>query len=202
MGAEAICSVTFGRRRVEGKALLETSELIFRSPELRLKIPFSDIKKLDVNGGKLIVSYDKGTASFHLGLRAPSWADKIRKPKSLLDKLGVKPEHRVCTIKIKDADFMVDLKLRVPGVAVRLVRNADVIIYGAETQADLSRLRDLRYAIKPDGMIWTVTPKGKGGIREADVMAAGKAVGLVDVKVAAFSPTHTALKFVIPKAMR
>jgi hypothetical protein len=202
MGAEAICSVTFGRRRVAGKALLETSELIFRSPELRLKIPFSDIKKLTVNRGKLIVSYDKGTASFHLGLRAPTWADKIRKPKSLLDKLGVKPEHRVCTIKVKDAGFMVDLKLRVPGVAVRLVRDADVIIFGAETQADLSRLRDLRYAIKPDGMIWTVTPKGKGGVREAHVMAAGKAAGLVDVKVAAFSPTHTASKFVIPKAMR
>ena len=202
MGAEAICSVTFGRKHVEGKALLETSELIFRSPELRLAIPFSDIKKLTVNGGKLIVSFDKGTATFHLGLRAPSWADKIRKPKSLLDKLGVKPEHRVCTIKIKDADFVVDLKLRVPGVAVRLVRDADVIIFGAETQADLSRLRDLRYAIKPDGMIWTVTPKGKGGIKEAGVMAAGKAVGLVDVKVAAFSSTHTALKFVIPKAMR
>lgn len=202
MGAEAICNVTFGKSRVAGKALLETSELIFRSPELRLKIPFSEIKKLDVNGGKLIVSYDKGTATFDLGARAPRWADKIRRPKSLLDKLGIKPGHRVCIVKVTDADFVADLKLRVPGVAVRLIRNADVIIYGAETQAALSKLLSLRYAIKPDGMIWVVTPKGKGGVRESDVMAAGKAVGLVDVKVAAFSPTHTAAKFVIPKAMR
>jgi hypothetical protein len=51
-------------------------------------------------------------------------------------------------------------------------------------------------------MIWTVTPKGKSGIKDTDVMAAGKAAGLVDVKVAAFSPTHTAAKFVIPKAQR
>lgn len=29
-------------------------------------------------------------------------------------------------------------------------------------------------------------------------MAAGKAAGLVDVKVVSFSPTHTAEKFVIP----
>lgn len=202
MGAEAICTATFGRRRAEGKALLETSELIFRSPELRLKIPFSEIKKLDVNGGKLIVSYDKGTASFDLGPRAPRWAEKIRKPKSLLDKLGVKPDHRVCILKVNDADFVADLKLRVPGVTVRLIRDADVIIYGAEATTALSKLLSLRYAIKPDGMIWIVTPKGKGGVPEADVMAAGKAVGLVDVKVAAFSPTHTATKFMIPKAMR
>ena len=31
-------------------------------------------------------------------------------------------------------------------------------------------------------------------------MAAGKAAGLVDVKVVGFSPTHTAEKFVIPVA--
>jgi hypothetical protein len=30
------------------------------------------------------------------------------------------------------------------------------------------------------------------------VMAAGRTAGFVDVKVVAFSPTHSALKFVIP----
>ena len=34
------------------------------------------------------------------------------------------------------------------------------------------------------------------------VMTAGEAAGLVDVKVVRFSDTHTALKFVIPKARR
>ncbi len=33
-------------------------------------------------------------------------------------------------------------------------------------------------------------------------MDAGKAAGLVDVKVVSFSPTHTAEKFVIPIAKR
>ena len=33
--------------------------------------------------------------SFDLGAKAAKWADKIRNPKNLLDKLGVKPEHRV-----------------------------------------------------------------------------------------------------------
>jgi hypothetical protein len=39
-------------------------------------------------------------------------------------------------------------------------------------------------------------------ITQADVMAAGKAAGLVDVKVVKFSDTHTAEKFVIRVADR
>jgi hypothetical protein len=202
MGAEAICHVTFGTQSAEGRALLETSELIFRSSEFRLKIPFTDIKQLDVDSGNLVVKFSGGTATFSIGSRAAKWAEKIRNPKTLLDKLGVKPEHRVWTLQIRDQDFIADLKLRVAGVASRPIRNADVIFFGAETAAQLARLADLRGRIKRDGMIWVVTPKGKGGVKEAEVMAAGKAAGLVDVKVAAFSATHTACRFVIPKALR
>jgi hypothetical protein len=35
-------------------------------------------------------------------------------------------------------------------------------------------------------------------LSERRIMNEGKAAGLVDVKVVAFSPTHTAEKFVIP----
>ena len=42
-----------------------------------------------------------------------------------------------------------------------------------------------------------IRPKGVKTITEADTMAAGKAAGLVDVKVVKFSETHTAEKFVI-----
>ena len=46
-------------------------------------------------------------------------------------------------------------------------------------------------------------PKGKDTpVTETDARKAGLAAGLVDVKVAAFSPTHSALKFVIPVAKR
>ena len=33
-----------------------------------------------------------GEATFELGPKAERWAERIRNPKSLLDKLGVKPE--------------------------------------------------------------------------------------------------------------
>jgi len=53
-----------------------------------------------------------------------------------------------------------------------------------------------------DGAIWVIRPRGSDAISEGDVMAAGKAAGLVDIKVARFSDTHSALKFVIPIGQR
>jgi hypothetical protein len=56
--------------------------------------------------------------------------------------------------------------------------------------------------LKPDGALWVIRPKGSKAVSEAEVMSAGKHAGLVDVKVASFSDTHTAEKFVIPRAAR
>ena len=53
-----------------------------------------------------------------------------------------------------------------------------------------------------DGALWIVRPKGKDGVAESAVMSAGHRAGLVDVKVARYSDTHTAAKFVVPLAKR
>jgi len=47
-----------------------------------------------------------------------------------------------------------------------------------------------------------IYPKGMKQITEVDVISAGRATGLKDVKVVGFSATHTALKFVIPVEKR
>jgi hypothetical protein len=48
-----------------------------------------------------------------------------------------------------------------------------------------------------------VRAKGAGAaVSESAVMAAGKAAGLVDTKVVAFSATHTAERLVIPISRR
>jgi len=76
----------------------------------------------------------------------------------------------------------------------------------ADGRADLARLPGLKERIAPDGAIWVLRAKQAAGvgaaITELDVMAAGRAAGLVDVKVAAFSRTHSAAKLVIPVAQR
>jgi hypothetical protein len=83
-----------------------------------------------------------------------------------------------------------------------VLKGSDAIFYGVTSTAELSRLETLKASLKPNGAIWIVRPKGRPEISERATMAAGKAAGLVDVKVLGFSPTHTAEKFVIPVAQR
>jgi hypothetical protein len=73
---------------------------------------------------------------------------------------------------------------------------------GVKENADLPRLTTLRAAIDKGGAVWVIWPKGRKEFREDDVRAYGRAAGLVDVKVARFSDTLSALKMVIPRAQR
>jgi hypothetical protein len=81
-------------------------------------------------------------------------------------------------------------------------RRPDLIFYGAAALADLDGIGVLAGAMPPQGALWVVYPKGRKDLRETDVLGAGRAAGLHDVKVARFSETHTALKFVIPLRRR
>jgi len=199
MGQEIQCKVRVGKTVAAGKALLESTELIFRSPDLRLKIPFRQMTSIEAEDGWLHVQSPDGPAAFHLGTQAAKWAGKIKNPKSLVDKLGVKSGMRTSVLGIDDPNFLLDLKSRTSDVTGgKPARDSDFIFFGAEHNDALERLRDLSRSLKPNGAIWVVYPKGQKHITESGVFAAGKRAGLVDVKVASFSATHTALKFVIP----
>jgi hypothetical protein len=199
MGAESNCTVHFDGQRSQGKALLETDNLIFRGA-FRLSIPRKAITKLDADGGTLRVTFPDGTAVFELGPTAAKWAEKIRNPPSLLDKLGVKPGMHVAVIRLDDATFLEQLEDRTPNVAHRTPKkNTEIIFFQANTVADLARLAKLRDYLTPAGAIWVIHTKGKGAaFKDVDVFAAAKKAGLVDVKVASFSATHTAEKLVVP----
>lgn len=68
--------------------------------------------------------------------------------------------------------------------------------------------RDLEGRLEPAGTLWVVFPKKPftGEFRFPfswiDVQKAGLACGLVDDKIAAFSPRLTSIRFVIPLALR
>lgn len=202
VGAEAQCTLTFGRKKGEGKALLETDVLIFRGGDLRLSIPYKQISSVVAKNGSLRVTFPDGTASFDIGPASEKWADKIRNPPSRADKLGVKSGQRVLLIGIKDAELRRELEARGARVTTRIAVEADVIFYAANERAALAKLRSLKSHLTRAGAIWIIRPKGDPAITEAEVMKAGKAAGLVDVKVVRFSDTHTAEKYVIPVANR
>ena len=79
---------------------------------------------------------------------------------------------------------------------------SDLVLVAMSDRSELPRLAKLREAIKATGAIWVVWPKGRKEFREDDVRDFGKTAGLVDVKVARFSDTLSALKMMIPRAQR
>jgi len=128
---------------------------------------------------------------------------KLRYPRSLIDKLGVKPDSRVSLLGEFDEGLRADLRGRTSDITEgKAAKGSDIIIVRMTKPVDLSRLKALRAAIKPNGAIWVVWPKGRKEFREADVRAFGPCVGLVDVKVVSVSEILSGLKMVIPLALR
>ena len=202
MGYDAACTLHFEGRITRGKAFLEQHDLIFRGP-IRLAIPLKDITSAVADDCFLTVRFGRRTATFDLGTIAAKWWSRIMNPPSRLDKLGVKTGMTVLAAGTVHEDLLEEVASR----GVRPLKRAqavaaDIVFYGADRREALARLPQLKRALKQNGALWIIRPKGSQAITESEVMAAGKKAGLVDVKVVSFSPTHTAEKFVIPRSGR
>jgi len=197
MGNVRSARLTHAGRTWEGQALLETAELVFRGEDHREVFRFADMKNVAAHGPFLMINDD---IVLDLGSDAPKWAEKIRNPKSVMQKLGIKPGQQVSVVHLDDETFAAELERA--GARVARGKNRDAIFYGADERADLARIEGLKESLAPNGALWVIRPKGVKAITEADVVRAGQSAGLVDVKVVKFSETHTAEKFVIPVARR
>jgi hypothetical protein len=202
MGAEVICEVHHQGQTSEGKALLETDELVFRGG-FRLRIPFREITKAAVHEDLLCVATPAGVVELSLGAAtAEKWLQKLLNPKSVLDKLGVKAGMSIAVLGIEDADFLAKLGERVGKFDHKTGKGRDCIIWGVTQKKDLAKLPALEKALDRAGGVWAIWPKGRPELREDEIRAAAIAAGLVDVKVLKFSETHSGLRLVIPKARR
>jgi hypothetical protein len=212
MGERITCTAKVDGREDRGTALLETDYVLFRGEASRARVSFASLRSVDVKGEWLVLLHASGTLALALGARAPTWLAKIRSPKGIVEKLGIKPGARVAMVALDDAELADGLTAL--GAKVQNVRSArggaprgevDAVIFGVEAEGDLARVAPLAAKLARDGALWIVRPKGvkgKGGVAEGAVRAAGLGAGLVDVKVARYSETHTAAKFVIPLAKR
>jgi hypothetical protein len=196
MGQELECRMKYQRRSFAGKAYLETDHILFRGSE-RVKISLKDLTSVSAKGGVLTLEFEGGPAVLQLGAAAEKWAQKILHPATRADKLGIKAGLAVRTEGEFDAEFLAELK-GTEGAKGK----ADLLFYLAPDGDALGRISKLAKELKPAGALWVVYPKGVAAIREVEVIERGRAAGLKDVKVASFSVTHTALKFVIPVADR
>jgi hypothetical protein len=192
MGQELECRMHYRKRTLAGKAYLETDHILFRGDE-RLKILLKELTSVKAASGMLHLEFAGGPARLELGAAAEKWAGKILNPPSRADKLGVKPGLSVKVVGDFDATFLKELS-----TLEKAKREADLIFFAATLKKDLSQVPKLATGLNPRGALWIVYPKGVKEIREVEVIEAGRAAGLKDIKVCAFSATHTGLKFVFP----
>jgi hypothetical protein len=203
MGLEAACTVRIGRKSHSGEALLETELLVFRG-DLRLDIPFEQMREVAVEGDFLVVRTGDQEARFALGsATAERWARLIKEPKELFEKLEIGPQSRVAVVDIRDAFFLTALRERVAGITEgRVPQGASIVFFGAETRESLRKIPLLRARMADSGVLWIVRPKGSKALAESEVLSGLRDAGLVDTKVVAFSKTHTAHKAVVPVELR
>jgi hypothetical protein len=201
MGRETVGVLHFNGTASEGKALLETDEIVFRG-ERRIRIPFRSIHSVKAVDGSLTVSATSGEYIFDLGEAAYAWEKTLLNPKSLVDKLGIKDSHSVLLVEVTDNDLIAMIRNRAGSVTAVQGGAFDVVMLQIHSPAELARISELKSAIHDDGMIWAITPKKTPGLIDVDVIETAKAAGLVDIKVARISDTLTAWKLVVPKALR
>ncbi len=196
MGQELECRMHYQKRTLAGKAYLETDHILFRGDE-RVKILLKDLKGVKADAGMLHLDFTGGPARMELGKAAEKWAAKILNPPSRAEKLGVKPGLSIRVVGEFEPDFLAELEKN-----EKAKKQADLIFLAAPAKKQLAQVGKLAGGLTAAGALWIVYPKGVKEIREVEVIEAGRAAGLKDVKVCSFSSTHTGLKFVIPVAAR
>jgi hypothetical protein len=200
MGLQAECFASAGRKRSRGSAHLDTVALEFRGG-FKLSVPLNTIRSAEAKRGVLTVEHAEGRLSLDLGPAAGKWALKIRYPKTRIDKLGIKAESRVFVAGVDDPAFEAELR-ETGAVLASGPSDCDFILAGFTKRAHLAALRDFETAMRRNGAIWVVWPKGNKALTEDDIRNSTRAIGLTDVKVMSFSDTHSGLKLVIPVARR
>src|ERR1700759_224225 len=125
MGNEARCAIRFDGESHEGNALLETEEVILRIGR-RVVVPFRALTRIEAHDGEFHLAWAGHEAVIALGASAEKWAEKIRNPKSRLDKIGVKAGQRISVIGVDDPDLAGELAARGLDVSTRQRSASDI----------------------------------------------------------------------------
>ncbi len=183
----------------DGDALLETDELFLRvaGEPKRRKLPIAALK--NVRGVGTSLSFDHAGHRYAIEVAgAARWAERIAKPPSLLDKLGI----AVHVAGLDDDEDFGKALATAKVTRVPLGKKASVVVIGIASRDALAIVKKARKAVGDGLALWIAYPKGLKVLSEDHVRAAAIEAGLVDVKVARFSAERSALKLVVRKSER
>lgn len=126
--------------------------------------------------------------------RLPMEAENGDRP--VVDKLGIRSGMRVAFIGVADEDLAALVAARTPLVSTLLPRTpVEMVLFGAESEFALKRLRDIAPLVATEGSLWVLWPRGAEHLGHTHVRQAGLAAGLVDVKAARVTERLSGLKF-------
>jgi hypothetical protein len=203
VGLEATCNVKYEERTVNGRALLETDVLLFRSGELKLSIPHAEISAIEAADGELRVTYPGGVAAFELGPAAEKWAERLRSPRGLLEKLGIPEGGRVAVINYDDPEVLAQIEQKVADFAEYAAPpDSDLILWRVDRREELGEMDSLVKSLRPSGALWVLRSREASRVSEGMIRQTAHNIGLVDVKVLRLSDEITGLKFVSRKGHR
>jgi hypothetical protein len=198
MGTVVQGTVTVGGQKVNCKADFASDHVTF-SGGRRGEVPYTKITVLGTARGILRLRVDDTLMEFPLGDKVDRVAAKIRRPPTLMEKLGVRPGLEVAVVRVEAKAFLQELDAVVPEATHgEPPAPVDVAFLAVRGRDELDRVAEAVDWIRPEGGLWVVYPKGRRDLRESDVLEAGRAAGLKDAKVARINANLTALKFVRP----
>jgi hypothetical protein len=162
------------------------------------------VSAVEVRGGALHVTHADGLAVLGLGdAAAAKWAEKMRSPRSLADKLGVKAGMRIAVLGVEDEAILADIASRGAEIVVgKVPAGSPMVLWRVTKASQLSKLAGIVKNLARDGAIWAVHPRGDASVADTVIFVAAKNAGLTYTKVVRFSDIDTAEKLVIPVADR
>lgn len=124
--------------------------------------------------------------------------------RSVVQKLGVKPDERVEIVGDVGAGLRRDVK-RVLGRGLVRSGQLDGAIVMVESLEQAEEVFDqYRPRLRDTGYLWLITPKRgqEGYVNQMALVPGGKRRGLIDNKTCSIDETRSGIRFVVPRALR
>lgn len=186
MAYETKATLRMDGRVLAGVASLEADRIAFRG-DAQLDVAFAELTSVEAQGDWLEVRGARGLLLFEVGPRAAPWAERIKNPKVVAERLALGPGKKVAVVgKAPDA---LRRDLGAAGATVAKSARGDdfavvvVAAFAAKRVAGGSGESDLAKAsrlVATDGVVWALLDGALAAPTERDVVTAGRACGLVD----------------------
>lgn len=177
----------------EIKALLESHEIIFRGP-LKLRAKLDEIKNLHIHDDCLVFEYKNEEYALELGKECEKWLSKIlAPPKSLSQKLGLKPETTIFKANIFQSNA---INLAVSNNLNVEIKNAQVIFKQIEFEHELIDFIKDYFENEIFSPVWLLNKKGKNSLfNENQIRDIMRENGFKDNKTCAIDEIWSATRY-------